>query len=216
MKNLKKIALMKIVGLASLVTTGCQDTVPRTKKSQPTPLVSVEVYQHGNANLAIGDVTGNGNADLVIASEKIREREAGIYVSENKGDYQFNDPKLIASVPLYGGGRGLFGGGSPGLDIALGDYDNDGDLDIAITAEKINKKEAEIFIIDNKGKGVYSPPYTIGVVPLYQAGGLSIVSGNINGNNRTDLIVSAEHPSKKRADIYLFENKGAGQFEQRK
>lgn len=200
-----------VAGLAGLL--GCDNDRPRTEEPKPKSVATVELYQHGNASVAIGDVTGNKLPDLVIAAEKIREREAGVYVSGNRGDYQFGNPTLIASVPLYGGGRGLFGGGSPGLDVALGDFDNDGDLDIAIAAEKLDKREAAIFRIENRGNNTYSNPEHFGDVPLYQAGGLSIATQDINQDGKTDILVSAEHPSKREANMYLFENKGNNSFE---
>ncbi|MBS3090007.1 VCBS repeat-containing protein [Candidatus Pacearchaeota archaeon] len=201
-----------VAGLAGLL--GCDNDRPRTEEPKPKSVAAVELYPHGNAGVAIGDITGDKLPDLVIAAEKIIEREAVVYVSDNRGNYQFGNPTLIASVPLYGGGRELiFGGGSPGLDVALGDFDNDGDLDILVAAEKLDKKEAAIFRIENLGNNTYSNPKHVGDVPLATAGGLSIATQDINQDGRTDILVSAEHPSKREANMYFFENEGNNSFE---
>ena len=201
-----------LVGLAGLL--GCDTNSQRREEPKPKSITAVELYKHGHASVEIGDLTGDGLPDLIIAAEKISEREAGIYISVNRGDYQFKNPTLIASVPLYGGGRSiLFGGGSPGLDVALGNFDNDGDLDIVVAAEKIDEKEAAIFRLENRGGQIFSPPEHFGDVPLYQAGGLSIAAQDVNKDGKVDILVSAEHPRKSEANMYLFVNKGNNSFE---
>ena len=201
-----------LVGLAGLL--GCDNDRPRKEEPKPKSVTAVELYQHGNASIAIGDVDGDSNPDMMIASEKKDKLEAGVYVAKNLGNYNFANPQLVASVPLYGGGRSIiFGGGSPGLDIALGDLDNDGDLDAVVVAEHPSKTEARVFRMDNNGNGSYSNPSEIGKVPLYQAGGLSVALGDINRDDRLDVLVSAEHPSKTEANMYVFQNKGNNSFE---
>jgi hypothetical protein len=193
----------------------------RTEKSELKFAVAVEIYfddNYGSLSIAVGDVTGDKSPDLVFVAERIREREVGVYVFDNQGYFKLNEvrrPTLIAYVPLYERGRRFLGGGSLdlGLDVALGDFDNDGDFDIAFAAERLDRKETTIFKIENLGNNRYANLEHLGNVPLFQAGRLNIVTQDIDRDGRIDILVSAEHPSKREANTYSFVNKGNNSFE---
>jgi hypothetical protein len=73
---------------------------------------------HGLAQLALGDVDADGDLDLIIVSAN--QYEAGVRYNKglNSGLFTEHDEKLEVSLP----GRTT--------DIALGDLDGDGDLDL--------------------------------------------------------------------------------------
>ena len=68
-------------------------------------------------DIALGDVDGDGDQDIVCANAASRNR---LYL--NRGGGEFVDATVTNLPPVYDFSRG----------VALGDIDNDGDLDMAV------------------------------------------------------------------------------------
>ena len=110
-------------------------------------------------SVACGDYDNDGDLDLAVMGTFVANRAFRIY--KNNGDGSFN-PVEIAPEPGWGAFRG---------SLAWADYDNDGDLDIAIAGQSTSGR---IFRIYKNFQVINNPP--------------SIPSGrfatNINGNWR--------------------------------
>ena len=137
-------------------------------------------------SIALGDVNNDGLLDVVAGSSS----SPSIYRNKvylNKGDYTFSD--II----------GLEGMTST-ESIALGDIDNDGDLDII--AGNYNQKN-KLYI--NNGDGTFSEGIDIGIDADKTA---SIALGDINNDGYLDVVVANYQGINK-----LYINDGDGTFE---
>jgi Tfp pilus assembly protein PilF len=90
------------------------------------------------SGLGVGDLDGDGLPDLVFANASAdgKSRPA---VYRNSGSWSFQDVTAASGVVYRGSGLG----------VALGDYDNDGDLDLYLTGDRGGA------LFQNQGHGVF-------------------------------------------------------------
>jgi hypothetical protein len=107
-----------------LVIPYLNTTVPKTTPATFAPMPplsliddSYRIYDMYPSDLAIGDVNGNGKDDIVVANANLDR----IYVYLSNGDGTFQPPLEILDT-----------GGDDASYIALGDFNADGKLDIAV------------------------------------------------------------------------------------
>ncbi|MGE5306193.1 MAG: FG-GAP-like repeat-containing protein, partial [Alphaproteobacteria bacterium] len=123
--------------------------------------------------VAVGDFNGNGKLDLAVV---------------NAGNSSAN-PAIAGSLSvLLGNGDGTFGAttnytvGTTPTGVALGDFNLDGKLDLAV----VNSASNDVSILVGKGDG------TFGAAASYAAGSgaHSVAVGDLNGDGRLDLAVA--------------------------
>jgi hypothetical protein len=138
-------------------------------------------FSHGPSSLAVGDFNGDGNGDLVAGDLN----GGGFIVLLGKGDGTFQPGGS-------GAGRGI------GADLfALGDFDADGRLDVAL--EQLTPRVA---LFRGNGDGTFFQP----AQQLFLPGPLAfdepvIASGDFNNDGGLDLAVV--QPSSKSLSIFL-------------
>lgn len=118
-------------------------------------------------NLRSGDIDGDGDSDII----SICGLKDTFGVLKNNGDGTF------ARYVDYLGGQAT-------TDQFLGDFDNDGDLDVA-TSNQL-EYEGSVSIIPNNGDGTFS------TYKFYYVGGWprAIVHGDVNNDNYLDLVTA--------------------------
>jgi hypothetical protein len=119
--------------------------------------------------IAVGDINGDGRADLVVANDGYGNIPGKVGVLLGQGDGTFGPMKE------YGAGVNPF-------SIALGDFDGDGHLDVVVTDET----QLSVEVLLNDGKGGFHPAvaYSTGQNPF------SVAVGDINGDGALDLVVA--------------------------
>ncbi len=119
----------------------------------------------GPLSVAIGDVTGDGKLDVVVANETSND----LSLLAGNGDGTFASP-----VPLPVG--------KTPRSVALGDLSGDGALDIAVA----NFGDDSVGVLTNDGHGHFGAqtPLAVGLGPSW------VVIGDLDGKNGLDIAVA--------------------------
>ncbi len=126
------------------------------------------------ASVAVGDFNGDGNLDLATAN------------GDPSGFFSDTDPQTVSI--LLGTGTGSFGAktnfgtGSSPQSVAVGDFNGDGKLDLAVANFDSNTGS----ILLGTGTGSFGPKTDFGT----GAGPVSVAVGDFNGDGNLDLAVA--------------------------
>ncbi len=157
-----------------------------------------------------GDVEGDGDADIFVANDS---QDNHLFINDGRG--RFRDDALYAGVALSGDGRQQ---ASMGADF--GDYDNDGDEDLAITYFSDDYHS----LYRNDGNGLFSDvTAAAGLDPATRSSlGWGVGFFDYDNDGDLDLFIATGHvytqvdgrdPSTSyRQQNHLFRNEGDGRF----
>ena len=123
--------------------------------------------------MAVGDLDGDGNPDIVIAGGSGSSIiYLAVYVITGNGDLTFNAPVALQADESPNG-------------VVLGDFNGDGKLDIA----SANILSNDVTVLLNTGHLTFAPQ------TLYAAGGgpAVIASAALTQNGKADLLVVNEN-----------------------
>ena len=120
-------------------------------------------------SLALGDLDGDGDLDLVVVDNFPVPGSRVVRILLNRGDGSFTSPVSYTA-------------GTVPEEVALGDLDGDGDLDLAVA----NAVSDDISVLLNRGDG------TFGTAVSFPAGTfpISVAIGDFDGNGVPDLAAS--------------------------
>jgi hypothetical protein len=165
----------------------------------PRFLTPVSYHVPGAAIVAVGDFNGDGVLDLVTANEFAPGGDGGVSVLLGVGHGTFRAAKRIVA------------GGSPS-SVVVGDFNNDGRLDIAVANEPNpdsgitatgGPAQNSISILFGNGDGTFKPS-----IDTPTNGALGLAPANFNGDGKLDLIVVAGAD----VPIQILLNNGDGTF----
>ncbi len=132
----------------------------------------------------MGDIDNDGDLDLIVTGE---DNGGAPHLDKyiNNGNGNFAGPTNCGTAVERS-------------SIALGDIDNDGNLDLIVTGED-NGGTPHLDRYINNGTGSFSAatPFGVGV---YSS---SIALGDINNDNKLDLIVTGRVGANERLDKYI-------------
>jgi enediyne biosynthesis protein E4 len=144
------------------------------------------------------DFTGDGWPDLYIANDMSRNT-----LYRNNGDGTFTEIAAAAGVNEVKSSMG----------VTVGDFDNDGRFDIAIT----NLQGSKISLFRNLGDLRFAyVTEEAGLAPSTRASGWGIEFVDFDYDGHLDLVMSSGpvwEESEGEADDLMFRNRGAGSFE---
>lgn len=150
----------------------------------------------GPAHVSAIDIDGDRDLDLLVACMgrvlPTNERIGSVVVLENTGDNRFLPRTIIANTARV-------------TDVEAGDFNQDGRLDLAVA--KFGYFEGEITWLENLG-GWKFREHTLLSLP----GAINVCVADLSGNGRPDITAVV---SQQYEEVYLFENKGRGEFEPR-
>jgi len=148
------------------------------------------------------DFDGDGDIDLAVA--EFGYLHGRVLWLENKGELQFADHELLAL---------------PGaIHVPVGDYDNDGDPDIAAV---VSQNDEEVWVFENTGAAEFDPvPHKVWATSDFDLGLAGMVKCDLDQDGDLDLLLSAGDnleltypcPQPQHGCLWL-ENKGQFQFD---
>jgi hypothetical protein len=151
----------------------------------------LETTSETSASVSIGDVDGNGTADLVLAKGRHWPLTNLILRNDGKGHFT-TAPLAEAPDRTY--------------SAALADLDGDGDLDLVVSNDRPDQK----LIYHNDGKGNFHVAGTFGQ-PAWSTRYVTVA--DLNGDARPDLMVAnrSANPAAPRPSFVCL-NSGTGTF----
>lgn len=155
--------------------------------------------EHDVAELALGDLDGDGEVDLVTVSSTA----GNINVRLGNGDGSFGN-ELTYTAP------------SP-TEITLGDLDGDHFLDILVASEPPQTPDCVAFgscagfsVLLNDGDGTFGTATTTPVP--YAASIVSIDTADFTADGKLDVLVAAPPLTSSDPDLHAFFGDGDGEF----
>ena len=139
--NIRKALIIGSIGLATVIGCNRENTRAIPKPSY-TQIAVVPQYAQGAGDLAIGDIDADGDLDIIVGSQPVSESTFDLYKLMNEsGSYR---KEFIGNVEQYAKGDG---------SVALGDVDNDGDLDLVVGSQPRAESTFIVYQLMNDGKG---------------------------------------------------------------
>jgi hypothetical protein len=146
-------------------------------------------------SMALGDVNGDGKLDLVIKSVSFLDSDAfQVGVLLGRGDGTFQAPLLGVAQPDGSG------------DLALGDFNNDGRMDVAV-ADQLGASTGNLSVFAGNGDGTFQSLIRLDLL----TGGndpLGVAAADLNGDGLVDLV--AVNTSSNTVGVLLNNSTGTG------
>ncbi|MDX9771452.1 MAG: FG-GAP-like repeat-containing protein, partial [Tenuifilaceae bacterium] len=145
-----------------------------------------------HSSVAMADYDNDGFLDFIIAGED-NYNEVSTKLFRNNGDGTFTEQTSVQLPPLYMG------------EIAWGDFDNDGYVDILLAGATINNSILAIY--RNNGDNTFTE---IEGFTRYGNTFFSAKWGDYNNDGYLDILLAGEHQQEGTSAIYR--NNGDGTF----
>jgi hypothetical protein len=144
---------------------------------------------HSLGSIAVGDFTGDGHLDLAVAYQEDSNsyQRGGVSLLLGNGDGTFQTPRSYAL-------------GFPSHSLAVGDFDGDGHLDLAM----IDDLSGTVAVLLGKGDGSFQPAHNL-TAGRYPA---AVAVGDFNRDGHPDLAVA-----NSDGTVSILLGKGDGSFQ---
>src|SRR3989339_128822 len=149
-------------------------------------------------SFSTGDLNSDGKTDLVVGAQGYNSSQGRVYIfySQN-GQVNLNKSIVGESTSDYFGNA-----------MTSGDFDADGDIDLAVGAYEYNTGQGRVYIFYNDydyGDHASTADEII-TGETSNSFGNSLVAGDLNADGKTDLAVGANWSTQ--CSVYIFYNDG--------
>ena len=145
-------------------------------------------------SLLVADFNGDGKADLAVNNT--------LLFGNGDGTFQGNPALALGDTGVFG--STAQGGGNPLLQGAVGDFNGDASLDIAVPSITTNN----LYILLNQGNGsfVVAHTYPLGFTPE------STTTADVNKDGKLDLLLTVADPNTGALSLDVMLGNGDGTF----
>ena len=194
--EMKKMARLAFAGAVTMALLGA---LPARAQAPLWPEAPWRAFVTGSypqgflpSSLAAGDLDGDGDVDVVVGQSFFGG--PGVSVLENLGDGTYQAPVYYV-LPLNQ---------SVG-QVALADFDSDGDLDVFATVRGANDDATKLLVWRNNGSGTLAPPleFTTGQAPV------GLLVADFTGDGKPD-VATANYAFAARTVSFLKHNGQTG------
>jgi hypothetical protein len=163
-------------------------------------------------SLAIGDFNNDGKPDVAVTGVALWYDNgppyainyyANVFLNNGKDGFRSPTTTLINSQPAYS--LFVYPFDDAGSTIALGDFNNDGRLDIAATAGSPSNGRSDVYLLSGSGNGNLKAGTWVDDV----AGSASLAAGDLDGDGKLDLAVAGSGEN----DVHVLLDNGNGTFQ---
>lgn len=151
--------------------------------------------------LAVGDVDGDDDLDLVISGEGWPGNSNRLYT--NQGGSQGGPEGAFVVTELPGDQR-------YGDDVAMGDIDNDGDLDIVIGTDQASWSPSQLYVNQGGTQGGVQGSFVVQDMPGGLVAACSVAMGDVESDGDLDIVLGNCDPNNSFMN-FLFLNQGGAQ-----
>jgi hypothetical protein len=148
--------------------------------------------------LAVGDLDGDGDTDIVVTGSRNTAATRQILVARNNGGLAFTQSTVDAGSGLQDG------------KPALGDFDNDGDLDLAVAGlDPAGARQLRVY--RNIGGAAFDgTQIEVAGAGNGYAAGAALSWGDYDNDADLDLLVVGQNAGGRQ--VHLYRNNGNGTF----
>ena len=164
---------------------------PRAVFTQYDRMALLESTSETSANVSIGDVNGDGHADIVLAKGRHWPLVDRVLLGDGRGGFPVAHDLGSASDRSYSG--------------RLVDLDGDADLDVVISNDRPDPK----LVYLNDGTGRFQPGSTYGQADWSTR---DATVADLNADGLPDIVVANRSGGRPGANYICF-NRGAGRFD---
>ncbi len=149
---------------------------------------------YATADIAFGDVDGDGDLDLLLATTLYPKRSSRLYLNDGTGIFTDATAARLPSVP------------ESVLSVALGDVDGDGDLDLVWGITRWGNPTPQNRLLLNDGSGRFADA-TAAQMPVDTDDTTALVLADLDGDSDLDLVLGNDWQPNR-----LYRNDGTGTF----
>ncbi|MDD2766136.1 MAG: FG-GAP-like repeat-containing protein, partial [Candidatus Moranbacteria bacterium] len=176
-------------------------SIPITAVTADAIIANDMASSFGSA-LEVGDLNADGRRDLIVGANGYGGSAGRVYVFYNDGAYPTTED--TADITLIGEAMSNFFG----ISLAIGDWNSDGRVDLAVGALGYSTNTGRVYFFYNDG----TLPTTAATADSIITGettnnsfGTSLSTGDWNTDGRTDLAVGAYGYSTNTGRVYFYQ-----------
>jgi len=170
-------------------------SIPTTAATADVIVTGETTSSYFGNTLTSGDFNSDGKTDLFVGAPQYGSNRGRVYL------YTFNDGVTTGETTIN----------SFGYAMTSGDFNADGKTDLAVGAYGYSSSTGRAYIFYNDGS-IPTTAATADVIITGESGsefGNALISGDLNADGRTDLIVGAHFYSSGTGRAYIFYNDGS-------